>query len=406
MHDKQQSEIPPGKVEANNRILYVIGSLDVGGAERHLVQVCPRLSDYGWVPRIYCVSHRGTQADEAEAHGVSVVSSREYSAGIKRWSAASFLSIPISGANLLRQLAIWRPNIVHFFLPVSYVLGGPASLVARTPIRVMSRRSMNNYQQNTLIMPAVERWLHRRMTTVLGNSKRVVRQLVEEEGCPPDLVRLIYNGITVPEPVSDRADRRARLAASLDLPEGTTIGVLVANLIGYKGHRVLIEALGQIKDQMPARWAILCVGRDDGIQAELEAAAREQGVFEHVRFLGSRGDVPSILAAADFSLNCSHQEGFSNAVLEGMAHGLPMVVTDVGGNAEAVVDGECGFVVPPEDPVELGQAMVRLAADPDLAMRLGAAGRQRAQSLFSMESCITAYDALYRELVAESSRRQ
>jgi len=106
--------------------------------------------------------------------------------------------------------------------------------------------------------------------------------------------------------------------------------------------------------------------------------------------------VPLFLRLADVGLLCSHEEGFSNAVLEGMAAGLPMVVTDVGGNAEAVIDGVTGYVVPAHNPELLADALLTVALADDRAL-MGDRGRRRVVEKFSMNSCIDAYEALYRE---------
>jgi glycosyltransferase involved in cell wall biosynthesis len=110
--------------------------------------------------------------------------------------------------------------------------------------------------------------------------------------------------------------------------------------------------------------------------------------------------VPDLVRAADFALNVSHEEGFSNAVIEGMAAGLPMIVTDVGGNPEAVVDGETGLVVPPRDPVALGEAIAWLAGNREAAAAMGEAGAERVRRTFTIEACVDHYDALYRGLLA------
>ena len=130
-------------------------------------------------------------------------------------------------------------------------------------------------------------------------------------------------------------------------PQALTL-VMVGNLIAYKGHGDLLVALGQAAPQLPPDWRLLIVGRDEGIASALQAQSVALGIDRNVLFLDTRNDVPDILNACDIGVLCSHQEGFSNAVLEGMAASLPMIVTDVGGNAEAVLDGECGIVVPAE----------------------------------------------------------
>jgi glycosyltransferase involved in cell wall biosynthesis len=141
------------------------------------------------------------------------------------------------------------------------------------------------------------------------------------------------------------------------------------------------------------------VGRDDGIRGDLQDIAHATGISDRVRFLGVRRDVPRLLAAADVGVLCSHQEGFSNAILECMAAALPMVVTDVGGNGEAVLDGETGFVVPPRDPEALGQAILKLASEPALRTEQGKKARARVEAQFSIQACVSKYDRLYTALL-------
>ena len=182
------------------------------------------------------------------------------------------------------------------------------------------------------------------------------------------------------------------------------LGLLVANLIAYKGHADLLQALGRVRDDLPEGWVLLCAGRDDGPGDDLKAAATALGIGGGVRWLGERSDVPTLLACADIGLLCSHQEGFSNSILEGMAAGLPMIVTDVGGNPESVVDGVTGMVAPPRDPRALGDAILALARDPERRKAMGEAGRRRAVESFSLEACVARYERLYDTLNSNDRR--
>jgi hypothetical protein len=150
---------------------------------------------------------------------------------------------------------------------------------------------------------------------------------------------------------------------------------------------------------MPLQWCLLVVGRNDGIQDQLQRRVDDLGLTKRVHFLGSRRDIPALLAAADIGLLVSHQEGFSNAILEGMAAGLPMIVTDVGGNAEAVQDGKTGLVVPARDPDRLAAAIVKLSNDPAARAAFGRSGQHRVRDCFSFEACIDSYERLYTGLL-------
>jgi glycosyltransferase involved in cell wall biosynthesis len=257
---------------------------------------------------------------------------------------------------------------------------------------IMSRRSLNHYQRSRALVARAERWLHGRMSLIAGNSRAVVRQL-ESEGVPAARLRLTYNGIELP-PAPDAASR-GRVRAALGMGPDALILVTVANLIPYKGHADLIEALALAAGDLPADWRLLCAGRDQGLGETLRGLTAARGLTDRVQWLGARNDVPDLLRAADIGILASHEEGFSNAVIEGMAAALPMIVTDAGGNAEAVVEGETGCVVAPRRPAELSRAILRLASDGELRARMGSAGRERVARHFTLARCVDQYEAMY-----------
>jgi glycosyltransferase involved in cell wall biosynthesis len=189
--------------------------------------------------------------------------------------------------------------------------------------------------------------------------------------------------------------RLKQTIGELGLHSATFVMVMVANLIPYKGHRDLLEAVALAKSDLPDDWRLLIVGRDEGIGSQLRDLAKRLSIEKGVVFLGQRTDVAPILCCSDIGIICSHQEGFSVATIEGMAAALPMVVTDVGGLSELIVDGESGLVVPAQEPQSLAQAIRRLAKDPQLRKRLGQAGRQRARLKFTLEATVAQYEKLY-----------
>lgn len=377
------------------KILYVIGSMEVGGAEQHLLRVARALVARGWKPVVFALSPDGPLTSEFEEAGVPVLGV-SLPTGWNRWLRHPRL---IAWTGLLASIfsLLWtfwrvRPQVVHFFLPAAYIVGGTVSLMAPPLLRVMSRRSLNHYQAKHRLFRRIEYWLHARMDLVCGNSAAVVRDL-RSEGVSADRLRLIYNGI---ETSQFRAERsRAEVRAELGISDSSVVMVMVANLIPYKGHADLIQALSGEQDSLPSDWVCVCVGRDDGIGPALIAQARAAGIGAYFRFTGSRKDVPDLLAAADIGVLCSHEEGFSNAVLEGMLCGLPMVVTDVGGNAEAVTHDETGLVVPARNSAALGKALLQLCRNPDQRSRMGHAGRHRILDRFSLEACVANYESLY-----------
>ncbi len=382
------------------KIVFVIGNLDVGGAERHLVQILPKLKQVGFSPLVYTLTHKGKLAAVLESQGVPVV---------EPWFSAYFRRLPRLFRRLLLTPFLFvtfcilmmrcRSPIVHFFLPESYLFGGVSSWMMMSPrIKVMSRRSLNLYQLKYPVLAKIERLLHAGMSAVLGNSKAVVRELAAE-GVKTSRLGLLYNGIDLE--VFEKLPPRALVRSGLGIQSDALMMVCVANLIPYKGHIDLIQALGDIRADLPSGWVIALVGRDCGIASELQALAKRLGVDEHIHWLGERSDAIAICSAADIGVLSSHQEGFSNSVLEGMAAGVAMVVTDVGGNAEAVMDGVSGLVVPARDPAALGQALLTLANDERVRQRMAQAGRQRVADNFSLTACVNLYAGLYRALLSQ-----
>jgi glycosyltransferase involved in cell wall biosynthesis len=379
---------------AQRRLLVVTESLGIGGTESHLIRLLVPLIQRGWNIAVYCLSERGCRADQVSASGIQVVSSplsTDRSAGESR----NPVKIALAANRLFWLLRQWRPDIVHFYLPGPYLVGAPVSLAAGTPVKIMSRRSLSCYQKRRPLAALTERLLHRHMDAIIGNSRAVVGELTSEK-IRNDKIRLIYNGIEAsachPEPLEARR--------KLGLDPQMLVGLTVANLIEYKGHHHLIEALAQVSRDLPPHWRVLCAGRDQGLRSKLETLVAARGISQNVQFLGEYSEVSMLFAAADFGVLSSWEEGFSNVVLEAMAAGLPMIVTDVGGNPEAVLNGETGFVVPPRDPAALGGAILRMARDPDLRRRLGDAGQARVKQEFSMERCVDAHLSLYEELLA------
>jgi glycosyltransferase involved in cell wall biosynthesis len=389
----------PRRNASDRRLLVVTESLGVGGTESHLIRTLPCLAEFGWSVVTYCLTERGERASQAEAAGVEVLAAPP----LARHKASLIYPVHVALASnkLYWLIRRWRPHIAHFYLPAPYLIGAHVAGLIRTPIQIMSRRSLSEYQRNWPLVARLEQRLHPRMDAVIGNSRAVVRQLIGE-GIPEAKVRLIYNGIETSHALPNRNEARR----SLGLDDDVFVGVVVANLIHYKGYRELIRGLSHVQSELPSSWRILLAGRDYGLRAELETLAAARGISHRIQFLGESSDIPRLLAAADFGLLTSREEGFSNVILEGMAAGLAMIVTDVGGNAEAVVHGETGIVVPPRNPKAIAEAILELVRNPEQRKRFGDAARKRVEKEFSIDKCVKAHADLYEETLQKIEARK
>lgn len=380
---KADSCTSPG---AKPRVLVVIGQLAIGGTERHLANILPRLREAGLDMRVFVFKPGGAMADYLESHGVPVIAHASHHTG---WRGVLQVATV-----LMRTVRELRPDIVHFFLPAAYLIGTFATWPLRVK-RIMSRRSLANYQARYPGVRLLERMCHRKADAVIANSQAVARQL-ETEGIPRRKLRVIYNGVADRSGAFNREHTRERMG----LPPNMLVLVMIANLIPYKGHADFLEALALSRSRFPDKWVALLAGRDDGIGRDLQALAVRLGIESHLRWLGAVDDVGPFLAASDIGVLASHEEGFSNAILEGMAAGIPMVVTDVGGNAEAVINDVCGLVVPPRDPAALADALCVLAGSRSMRACLGRTAHERAAAGFSIELCVANYERLYRDVAA------
>ena len=233
------------------------------------------------------------------------------------------------------------------------------------------------------------------MSLLLGNSRAVMTELQQEcPGCHN--LELLYNGIEVFELPS--TNERKAIRSELGLDDNTVAIGILANLIPYKGHADLIQACAKINKQIN-RWKLFIIGRDDGIGPDLKTLSSSLGIAGKVDFLGERSDARSLLGAMDIGVSASHEEGFSNAILEFMAAGVTVVATNAGGNAEAVADGLTGSVVPIGDHKRMAEAIDSLLADNGLRQRMGKTARATVCEKFSIEACVAGYESVYRRVM-------
>jgi glycosyltransferase involved in cell wall biosynthesis len=381
------------------KILFVTAALDIGGTETHLVNLLPHLADEEFKPYVFSINGNGILGGELEQKGIKVFATWGILKIRRLPRIFRALLIPLfSIITLVTLLIRLRPHVIHMFLPAAYIVGGLATMFSPVPVRIMSRRSRNYYQIRHPFATRLELILHRQMSILLGNSKKVIEDLKSESN-EFAKIRLIYNGITLHSLADDEG--KFALRKSLGIDPHAIVFTMTANLISYKGHEDLIAAFKLIKNELGKNWCLLCIGGDRGLMDTLERTALSAEIDQHIRWLGSRRDVPAILSVSDVGVLSSHEEGFSNAVLEYMGSGLPSVVTNVGGNSEAVLHNVCGLVVDPHDPKALSVALLELSKNTHKRIQMGLAARSRVEAYFTLETSVDKYSSLYREEVAK-----
>lgn len=238
---------------------------------------------------------------------------------------------------------------------------------------------------------AASRWLYNgAVRHVVTTGEALRRQVIEQTGIRAECATSVPTGI---DPLRFAPGDRsaARLALGLD-PAGHYLGI-VATLRSWKGHLHLLEAFAQIK--LPG-WTLLVIG-EGPMREPIAAKIAELGLSSCVRLVGQQDRPEDWLRALDIVCLPSYaNEGVPQAVLQAMFTGLPIITTPVGAILEAVSDGETALVVPPQQPRELATAIERLAREPALGARLGAAARNQALVRFSREGMLDSMEAVFR----------
>jgi glycosyltransferase involved in cell wall biosynthesis len=205
----------------------------------------------------------------------------------------------------------------------------------------------------------------------------------------------MYNGIDTElfngKGRESRKSFRERLTIAKDSP---VVGI-VANLRPVKGIDVFLRAARLVARQIPE--ARFIVAGDGTEREKLSGLVRELDLSQAVTFLGKVNDIASLLQAIDVGVLASHSEGFSNAIVEYMISGLPVVCTDAGGNREAVTDGENGFIVPVGNCDVMANRIIRIIQDIDLAKEMGRKNRIKAKALFSNHALLSSFENFIQE---------
>jgi glycosyltransferase involved in cell wall biosynthesis len=358
----------------------LIRSLDIGGAERQLVELAKGLHRRGVAVRVLTFYRGGALRPELEAEGVAV----QHLGKRSRWHVLRFLY------RLVWTLRAYRPDALYSFLPVANILATVVRPLVDRRMRVVwgiraSNMDLSHYDWTFRLVARFERFFARCADAIVVNS-RAGRDYHVALGFPAERMCVIPNGIDI-ERFRFDAEGRRRVRSEWGVADDELLIGLVARLDPIKGHETFLQAAARFVREVPrARFA--CVG--DGPPAyrdHLQALAAELGLSDRVILVGARSDMPAVYSAFDMATSSSYGEGFSNAIAEAMACERPCVVTDVGDSR--LIVGECGAVVRTGDPIALAQGMAevhrRLFNERDL---LTGMARVRISTLFSQSSML------------------
>ncbi len=380
------------------RVVHLITRLDFGGAQQNTLHTCRELGRRGH-DVILVAGPGGMLDDEARASGVRYFPLPRLRREIRPFSDIMALR------DVVAMLRRERPDVLHTHSSKAGALGRLAGRLARVPVVIHSVHGWAFAPR----MPAAPRILYRIVEaacTPLADHVISVSRRDLDTGRALGLVRegrasVIRSGIALGD-FSPHGPGRDRVRAEWGVGASDILVVSVANLKPQKGPLDFVAAAALAAREVPhLRFAFI---GDGELRPRVEEAIAAAGLAGRFVLPGWRRDVPEILRAADIFALSSLWEGLPRSVVQARASGLPVVATAVNGTPEAVLEGECGYLVPPGDPAAMAAALVRLARDPDRRRAMAAKALEGLEE-FSDVTMVDAQEALYSRLLAERRAR-
>lgn len=364
------------------KVLFIIWSLERGGAERFLAGLLTHLDRTKFEPVLCCLNWKGEWGEQIETLGIKVIAlNKKGKVDLKAF------------AQLRRIIREGEFDIVNTHLWLADTMGRLAAIKEKTPIIVSTAQNVDVWKKSWHRM--VDRWFAKHTNMVIAVSQAVKKYYHEDVGIPTDKINVIPNAIDVSayENIGDIT----YLYKDLNITSDDFVIACVGRLNPQKAHHFLLESLKPLKSKY-TNLKVVIVGKGE-LKNHLVTLSKEYGVSDIVRFVGHRSDIPQILAFSDALVLPSIFEGLPLCVLEAMASELPVIATDVGGTAELAVDGVTGYIVPPRDPQALTAAIEKLMKLSDQGKALGTAGKKIVTERFSIQAITRQTEQLFSELM-------
>ena len=380
------------------RVAFVATNLRPAGAERQMVLLAQGLPRESFQVRFLLLSERGALADEAEAHGIAV-----HTLGMSREACRMLRPgcLRSAGSALRAYRTLTRGvDIIDAWTVPAYTLAGLARPFASAPVVIAGRRSQPDvHRTRTRLRELMRSVAMRHMDAVVANSQAAATAAVKVEHIDPARIRVIRNAVVQ---VDTPPDVRVALRQSWHVSDEDVVVACIATLQVGKGHDLILKIASRLRHTHPELHYVF-VG-DGPLRESIESDIRSSGLKDIVTIESGQSDARQIYGAFEIVIQASVSEGLPNAVLEAAAAGRAIIATNVGGTSEVITSEREGILVKKESPGEMEAALVRLAGDPELRTRLGAAAQERARN-FSLERLVAQTSALYEQLVDRARRR-
>lgn len=368
-------------------ILHVVDSLERGGLEHMVCDLALEQQRRGHIVTVYCLQVLGALAPTLQAAGIAVL-------GGHKKSGLDWQVVREIGREATRR----RGTVVHTHSMMPNVYACIARLLRWFAFPIVCTRHDMGSQIPGDRRERLFRWSVPLTHRVIMVSQGVMDHFLGQRIVPPAKARIVLNGIRLDRPLRTDPEARALARRALGVSDDVRLLGCVGRLVPLKDHASAIRALALLTHEPScAETLVLVIIGGGPLSSDLHALARQCGLSDRVIFLGERGDVSALLPGLDIFVMPSLTEGHSIALLEATAAALPIVATDVGGNAEIIRDGETGLLIAPAQPDALAAALRALLSDTDRAERIAQGARQWALDHVSVASMADAYESIYAE---------
>jgi glycosyltransferase involved in cell wall biosynthesis len=380
---------------SRKRIIFLIDSLGMGGAERLMISYLQHLDMSRFEPYVCALQIRSGNpiAADIERLGVPVDL-----LPVRR------LRDPRNLFRVVRYLRQRRADLVHTQLEFSNVLGSMASRLIGIPSVCTLHTFFDpswgkkSWRRHLAMWWALRHFCDR----IIAVSEGTRQHHIEVGRLPPDRVVTLYNGIDLSGFVPLDEETRMAGRQALNIPLDAPVLITVAVLRPQKGIQYMIEAMPAILQAVPeARYLVVGSGEHETVLKEM---VNTHGLTDRVIFTGVRRDIPLLLALSDVFVLPTLGEALPTVLAEAMAAGRPIIASAIGGVPEMIEDSVNGLLVPPASTDKLAEACIRLLRDPEQCRRLGCAGRQIVEERFNIERQVQLLCSLYDSLLTASQR--
>jgi glycosyltransferase involved in cell wall biosynthesis len=372
------------------KVLKFLTHFGVGGTERQFLYVVSGLDRSRFDLRIGCLARIGPFAKQVEELNVPMW---EYPTK----SLYSYRSLRAQ-ARFVRDIRREGIQVVHTYGFYPNVFAIVPAAVATRCVTVASVRDIGVFSGPSKIKRITQTMACRFADCIVANSY-AVREWLRRQGLRRHDIRVIPNGIAIP-PERKRSDS-IPIRTEFGIKSTAPLITVVGRLVRTKGIEVFLEAATAVAKRFDSA-RFLIVGDSNAepeYRTELENRPSAVNLTGRVIFTGQREDVPQIMAETDISVLPSLSESFSNSLLESMAHGLPVIATNVGGNPEVITNGVDGILVPPQDPGAIATEMIRLLEFPEIGRRLGESARKKVIRQYALDRLLNRTESLYMSLL-------